>query len=118
MLRKASLLVVQDILPSPASELADFVIAAGAFSEKEGTLVNYAGLAQGIQKSTRAPGEARPDGRVFMELLERPGLFNAKALRTELAAAIDYFAPLKVGDLGEFGVFLEKQPAAANTVSR
>ena len=56
------LLVVQDILPSPASVAAGFVLPGGAFAEKDGTFVNHAGLAQAIRRAVRCPGEARPDG--------------------------------------------------------
>ena len=38
--------IVQDILPSPASERATFVLPGGSFAERDGTFVNHAGLAR------------------------------------------------------------------------
>jgi NADH-quinone oxidoreductase subunit G len=107
-LKSLELLVVQDILPSPASRIARYVLPGGAFAEKDGTFVNHAGLAQAIHRAVQAPGEARPDGRILLELLERRGLFHAPSLRQELAKEIPFFAAFSSGDLGEFGVMLGK----------
>ena len=49
-LSKLKLLVVQDILPSPASDLAHYVLPARRFVEKDGTFINHAGLAQTIER--------------------------------------------------------------------
>jgi NADH-quinone oxidoreductase subunit G len=100
---KLELLVVQDILPSPASALAKYVLPGGSFAEKEGTFVNHANLAQMLRRAIHSPGEARPDGRILMELAERRGLFHAATLRKEIAAALPFFAAMASGDLGDFG---------------
>jgi NADH-quinone oxidoreductase subunit G len=113
-----SLLIVQDIFPSPLSERADIVLASGSFAEKDGTYVNHAGLAQSASAAVRAPGEARADGRILMELAGRTGLFNAMALRKEIGAAIPELSVLGSGDLGDQGVRLvrfAKQATAAAT---
>jgi len=92
--------VVQDILPSPASEKAAFILPGGSFAERDGTFVNHAGLAQQIHRSIRGPGEARPDGRILWELAGRKGLFRAATLRTEIAGAIPSLAALANQDGG------------------
>ena len=107
-LEKLSLLVVQDLLPSPASERAHAVLPGAAWAEKDGTFVNHAGLAQAIRWATSPPAEARPDGQVFLDLLERRGLVHAPTLRGEMAKEIPYFAPLGQAELGEQGIDLEK----------
>ncbi len=106
-LEKLDLLIVQDILPSPASRRAKYVLPGGSFAEKDGTFVNHAGLAQAIRRATDAPGEARADGRILMELMERRGLFHAPSLRQEMAKEMLAFAPLASGDLREYGVVLK-----------
>jgi NADH-quinone oxidoreductase subunit G len=98
--------VVQDILPSPASERASFVLPGGSFAERDGTFVNHAGLAQGIKRAIRGPGDARPDGRILWELAGRRGLLNVAVLRRELGDMIEAFRPLAAGQLGEHGVRL------------
>jgi NADH-quinone oxidoreductase subunit G len=105
-LAKAPLLVVQDLLPSKVSELATHLIPASAWAEKDGTFVNHAGLAQRLHWAVNPVGESRTDGQVFLDLLERRGLLHAPTIRKELAAEVPFFAPLAVGDLGEYGVRL------------
>ncbi len=105
-LRDVPLLVVQDILPSRVSALAKYVLPGGSFAEKDGTFVNHAGLAQAIRAAIRPPGDARPDGRILMELSERRGLFHAPTIRQEIAREMPAFAALAVGELGEQGAWL------------
>ncbi|MDZ4658458.1 MAG: molybdopterin-dependent oxidoreductase [Bythopirellula sp.] len=100
------LLVVQDILRSELTAAAHVVLPGASFNEKDGTYVNHAGLAQMIFRSTHPMAEGYNDTRIFMELAQREGLFNAKVMRKELAQQISAFRPLSVGDLGPTGVFL------------
>jgi NADH-quinone oxidoreductase subunit G len=106
-LKGVPLVVCHDLLPSPASAVAHYVLPAASWAEKEGTFVNHAGLAQGIRWAVTPTGETRTDGQVFLDLLERRGLAHAPTLRKELAAQVDYFAPLAGGDCGEYGIHLE-----------
>jgi NADH-quinone oxidoreductase subunit G len=105
-LQKVPLVVCHDLLPSPVSNFAHYVLPAAAFAEKEGTFVNHAGLAQAVRWGVTPSGECRTDGQVFLDLLERRGLLNAASLRKELAAEVAYFAPLSSSDLGEYGIQL------------
>ena len=101
------IVIVQDLFNSPASDVAKYVLPAASFAEKDGTFVNHAGLAQAVRWAIRPPQDFWTDGRVFLGLLERPGLLNADALRAEIAREIPYFAPLAEGSLGEHGIMLE-----------
>src|SRR6185503_1840139 len=101
-LDRVPLVIVQDILPSPASERATFLLPGGSFAERDGTFVNHAGLAQQIRRVIRGPGEARPDGRILWDLAGRKGLFRAATVRAEIAASIPSLAAL-AKDLGESG---------------
>ncbi len=103
---KPSLLIVQDLFPSPLSERADIVLPSGSFAERDGTYVNHSGLAQAATAAVRSPGSARPDGRILMELTERKGLFNATSIRKEIGGIVRGLSALKIGDLGENGVKL------------
>ena len=104
--KDVQLLIVQDLFPSPLSNLAHYVIPASTFAEKEGTFVNHEGLAQALRWAVRPPRDCRTDGQVFLDLLERRGLWHAASLRTELARDVPFFAPLGAGDLGEQGLVL------------
>jgi NADH-quinone oxidoreductase subunit G len=104
VLRRVPLVVLQDLLPSPVSEFAHYVLPGASFAEKDGTFVNHAGLAQALHWGVNPTGECRADGQVFLDLLERRGLVHAPSLRSELAAEMRYFAPLAGGDPGEYGI--------------
>jgi NADH-quinone oxidoreductase subunit G len=105
-LEKVPLLIVQDLLHSPVSRLATFLLSGGAFAERDGTFVNHAGLAQEIRRSVRGPDGSRPDNRILWELAGRTGLYQAAALRREIAQKIPALAALAVGNLGDHGVLL------------
>jgi NADH-quinone oxidoreductase subunit G len=107
-LKKAPLVVVQDLLPSPVSGFAHFVLPGASWAEKDGTFVNHAGLAQALHWVATPAGECRTDGQVFLDLLERRGLVHVPTLRAEMAAEIASFAPLAGGDPGEYGIPLNR----------
>ncbi|MFO0808279.1 MAG: molybdopterin-dependent oxidoreductase [Gemmataceae bacterium] len=90
-IRKATLVVVQDLFATPLSKSADYVLPSAAWAEKEGTFVNHAGLAQPIKRAIHAPGESRSEGQVYADLLGRKGLLHAGPVRAELAKAVPYF---------------------------
>jgi NADH-quinone oxidoreductase subunit G len=110
-LSKLKLLIVQDILPSAASELAHYLLPAGSFVEKDGTFINHAGLAQTIERSVRGPGEVRPDGRILWDLAGRRGLFHAATVRGEIGSEIEALAALRSPSLGPTGRLLSEGPA-------
>lgn len=103
-LSKLKLLIVQDILQSPLSDLADFVLPGATFAEREGTVINYSGLAQVHRVAIRTPADAWADGRIFLSLASRTGLFNSQAVRAEMATRIAKFAAFGNGEIGEHGI--------------
>lgn len=111
-LQRVPLVVCHDLLPSPVSNFAHFVLPGASWAEKEGTFVNHAGLVQAIHWGVVPTGEVRTDGQVFLDLLERRGLLHAPSLRKELAAETPYFAALADGGLGEYGIPLNGERPA------
>lgn len=97
-------LVVIDFRRSALTDQADILLAGATFAEREGTVVNHAGLAQSLRPAIRSTGDARPDGRVWMELSGRKGLYHPESLRKEIASKIGAFAALGTGELGELGI--------------
>jgi NADH-quinone oxidoreductase subunit G len=89
-----SFLVVQDLLPSPLTAAADYVLPATSSYEKAGTYVNHASLAQTFARSAKPPVEIRAELQIAADLLGRPGLVQVSAIRKEMASAISAFADL------------------------
>ncbi len=109
---KVETVIVQDFLPSPVLKHATHVLPSGTFVEREGTYVNYKGLAQLVRRSVRGPDGTRPDSRILWELTERNGLVQTDAVRKEIASAVSALAALDHPDLKTDGVLL----SAADTV--
>jgi len=66
-------IVVQDIFMSPTAEIADVVLPASSFAEKDGTFVNAARLVQRVRKALEPIGESKPDWQIICELSKRMG---------------------------------------------
>ncbi len=108
-----ALLVVQDLFPGRLTEAATFVLPGTSVFEKDGTYVNHAGLAQSFRRAIRPPVEARTELQLAHDLLGRPGLARAAAVRAELAAAIPAFAALAAEELPPTGIRFELPLAGA-----
>src|SRR5690242_8245641 len=67
-------LVVQDIFLTETAYLADVVLPATAWPEKTGTVTNTDRMVQLGRPALKAPGEAREDPWIIVELAKRLGL--------------------------------------------
>lgn len=64
-------LAVMNIFHNETSEIADVVLPASCFAEKDGTFTNSERRVQRVRHACDAPGEARGDWEVFAELGRR-----------------------------------------------
>jgi NADH-quinone oxidoreductase subunit G len=80
-----SCLVVQDLFDSPLTAHATWRLPASGFAERAGTWVNVAHHAQSFRQAIRPPAGVWPEGRLFWNMLGRRGLYDAAAIRRELA---------------------------------
>jgi len=72
-LRNLDFLVVSDIFPSETAQLADVVLPAASFAEKEGTFTNTERRVLLLREVLKAPGEALPDWQIICKLSEQFG---------------------------------------------
>ena len=73
-LETVEFLVVQDgFHPTPTSELAHLVLPAAIWGEKEGTYTNSERRVSKVNAAVEAPGEARSDFRIFLDLASALG---------------------------------------------
>ena len=68
-----SFLVVQDIFPTETAQLADVVLPAATWVEREGTHTWVDRRVQKIDQLIDPPGEAQPDWWIVVQLAERMG---------------------------------------------
>ena len=84
-LERVGLLVVQDMFLTPTAQLADYVLPAAAFAERDGTFTNAERRVQRFRAARNSMGESRADWQIFASLGSHlAGMVSAPA---ELAAA-------------------------------
>ncbi len=67
-------LVVQDIFMTETAGLADVILPAACFAEKDGTFSNTERRVQRVRKAVEPPGLARADWEILTDLARRMGL--------------------------------------------
>jgi formate dehydrogenase alpha subunit len=72
-LQQLDFLVVQDIFPTETAVLADVILPAAAFAEKDGTYTSTERRVQKVNKATEPPGEAKPDWQIVSMLADKMG---------------------------------------------
>ena len=72
-LSKLDFLVVQDIFLNETAKLADVVLPASSFAEKDGTFTNTERRVQRIRKAVPSPGQARPDWLITCQIAQKMG---------------------------------------------
>jgi len=72
-LEKLDLLIVQDIFLTETAKLADVVLPAVCFAEKDGTFTNTERRVQRVRAAVAAPGDSKQDWRIIGELAMRFG---------------------------------------------
>ncbi len=82
-LNKLDFMVVQDIFMTETAALADVVLPAAAFAEKDGTFTNTERRVQRLHKAVDAPGEAKPDWQIIQEIARAMGATDWNYRRAE-----------------------------------
>ncbi len=91
------MLVVQDIFLTETAQLADIVLPAASFAEKNGTFTNTERRVQRIRKAINPPGSAKPDWEIIAEISTRLGYpMNYKSSK-EIMAEIAMLTPIYGG---------------------
>lgn len=72
-IKNLDFLVVQDIFLTETAMMADVVLPAFCFAEKDGTFSNTERRVQRVRKAVEAPGFAREDWKIICEIATRMG---------------------------------------------
>jgi len=73
VLKSLDFLLVQDIFMTPTAELADIVLPAATFAEKEGTFSNTERRVLRVREAIKPSGNSKPDWAILCEIANRCG---------------------------------------------
>jgi NADH-quinone oxidoreductase chain G len=115
-LDKVQFLVVSDLFMTETAAMADVVLPACSFAEKEGTFTSVDRRVQHIKPAISRIGQSRSDFEIFSALISLLGgnpPASPSALFGEIAATVPGYAGLTYAGLGDEGAFapVEVTPA-------
>jgi len=96
-LKGLEFLVVQDIFLTETAELADIILPAASFAEKDGTFTNVERRVQRIRAAVSPPGEALPDWKIITELSNRIGYTMDYDSPAQIMQEISRLTPIYAG---------------------
>ncbi|GAM11232.1 NADPH-Fe(3+) oxidoreductase subunit alpha [Geobacter sp. OR-1] len=106
-LEKVEFLVVQDLFLTPTAAMADVVLPACSFAEKDGTFTSALGAVQRVNRAINPVGESRSDFRILNDLYNavsgQPAFTDVKAAFQELSGTVAGYAGLSYDTLGDEG---------------
>lgn len=107
-LAEVDFLVVSDLFLTETAEMADVVLPAASFAEKDGTFTNTERRIQRIRKAVKPRGEARADWQVFAEVLTRLGVpgnyISAEEVFGEISRVTPSYAGVSYSRIDQEGI--------------
>jgi predicted molibdopterin-dependent oxidoreductase YjgC len=88
--------IYQNIYPPKAGMQADLILPAAAFTEADGSCINYAGRVLGIRPAASPPGDALPSWQILCKIAKTMGadgfdFTSAEDVREEIARYVRGF---------------------------
>lgn len=87
-------LVVSELFQTETTAFADVILPGSAYLEKEGTFSNTERRVQRVRKAVEAPGEARLDTDIFIDLMNRMGYPQKPMTSAEIMDEIASLTPI------------------------
>ena len=105
------LIVVQELFMTATSEMADVVLPASSYFEKNGTFTNGERRVQRVNKVVEPIGNTKPDGQIIIDMMNRLGYnqptgltYDAANIIKEISDVIPFMKGLTWSRLGENGL--------------
>jgi formate dehydrogenase major subunit len=106
-LESLEFLVVQELFPTDTSKMADVVLPAASFFEKEGTFTNGERRIQKVNKVIEPTEGTKADGQIIVDIMNKIGYqqkgYSADILLREIADVVPFFAGVTWKNLGTNG---------------
>jgi len=116
LLESLELLVVQELMPTETVDLADVVLPAVSFAEKEGTMTNVDHHVQALRRALRPLPGARADWEILVALARSMGqnwnYASPRDILLEIADNNPFYAGLTWEDLAAQSVRTQEQEVA------
>lgn len=110
-LEKIPFLIVQDIFLTETAKLADVVLPAACFAEKNGTFSNTERRVQRVRKAVNPPQGARDDAQIVCDIAAQMGAVlapeggtNAEAIFNEMTSVTPSYAGLSYKRIEKNGI--------------
>ncbi len=104
-LEEAKFVAVQDVLETATTEIADVVLPAQAFSEREGTFTSGERRVQRFYRAVPPEGDSKPDFTITSMIAKQMGIIlegaSVSAVFDVLASSIEAFTDLNYAKLAE-----------------
>jgi formate dehydrogenase major subunit len=108
---KLELIVVQELFMTATSEMADVVLPASSYFEKNGTFTNGERRVQRVNKVIEPIGNTKPDGQIIIDIMSRLGynqptglIYDAAKVIEEISDVIPFMKGLSWERLGKNGL--------------
>lgn len=107
-LNNVDFLVVQDIFLTETAELADVVLPASTFAEKDGTFSNTERRVQRVRQAIKSVGNSKPDWVILMDIMNKLGYdkvyLNASEIMDEIATVTPSYGGISYDRIEEEGI--------------
>lgn len=108
---KLELIVVQELFMTATTEMADVVLPASSYFEKNGTFTNGERRVQRVNKVIDPIGNTKPDGQIIIDMMHKLGYkqptgptYDASRIIEEIADVIPFMKGLTWEGLGKNGL--------------
>jgi formate dehydrogenase major subunit len=105
------LIVVQELFMTATTEMADVILPASSYFEKNGTFTNGERRVQRVNKVVEPIGNTKPDGQIIIDMMARLGYkqptgltYDAAKVIEEISDVIPFMKGLSWERLGENGL--------------
>ncbi len=110
-MEQLDILIVQELFMSATAEMADVVLPASSYFEKNGTFTNGERRVQRVNKVVEPIGNTKSDGQMIIDMMQRLGYdqptgnkYDAAIILEEIADIIPFMKGITWKRLGENGL--------------
>ena len=107
-LKNLDLLIVQELFMTETCKLADVVLPASSFLEKNGTFTNGERRVQAVHQAVQPLAGTKPDGQIIIDIMNRMGMkqedYHPDWILDEISKIVPFFAGISWDKLGKNGM--------------